>query len=382
MTRVRKSTARLRGRPQYFRVDTGHPLAKGLRFLFAGDGVGNDTVWDSSPARNHGTASSAAASWWTWDAYLRRWTLLFPFSKKVYLPVDMVNGLSQLSMAAWINLDQFNVDYGVVLGWSKTSANDAFRAALCTRSTGALEFGGRAPDTQAYGAWTTTATMSARQWHHVAMTADLPSKVVNLYIDGKLQSLAATGTFTNAAFDNTNSAVLGGGIGTLGLYLNGSTIDSGVWSRVLSPGEISSLADPSNLLLDGLLVPPLSRRQMEMPGEPPITVSSVLCDLAQAGASGLQVCLFSDNTIGFAGSGGPAAAVRTGTTYNDGSPHQILVTRSGTTYTLYVDGVAIGSDATGTAPTLTRLALGNNIGETKPAGVQVFEGFLVNRVLT
>jgi hypothetical protein len=49
--------------------------------------------------------------------------------------------------------------------------------------------------------------------------------------------------------------------------------------------------------------------------------------------------------------------VITTSTYLDGAWHNVIVTRKGTTYVLYVDGVSIGSSG-GTAPTYGRFYLG------------------------
>lgn len=87
------------------------------------------------------------------------------------------------------------------------------------------------------------------------------------------------------------------------------------------------------------------------------TAGTVAFDVAQAAAVGLRVTWEASGALRMQGSGGPGAAVTSGTGFADGNPHVVQITRVGTTYTFWLDGVLVGSDATGTAPTYTRLAL-------------------------
>lgn len=96
-----------------------------------------------------------------------------------------------------------------------------------------------------------------------------------------------------------------------------------------------------------------------------------LIDLGQSSATGgLQLSMAADGTIGIANTGGPTNTVFTTTAKNDGKWHHFAATRSGTTYTVYVDGQSIGSTA-GTVLTYAYAIIGRNIGFT-----QYFSGFL------
>jgi hypothetical protein len=86
------------------------------------------------------------------------------------------------------------------------------------------------------------------------------------------------------------------------------------------------------------------------------TTSMRIFDLAQAATIGTQITMGS-GVIGLDNSGGPTSSVSTGSGMNDGQWHHVVVTRSGTTYTLYVDNVSIGTSG-GTAPTYTRVFIG------------------------
>lgn len=83
-------------------------------------------------------------------------------------------------------------------------------------------------------------------------------------------------------------------------------------------------------------------------------------ELAQAADSGIQVVHNSDTSVRVDNSGGPTSNITSGTGLNDGNFHRVSVTRSGTTYTLYVDGSSQGTSG-GTAPTYTRMSIGVGI---------------------
>lgn len=84
-----------------------------------------------------------------------------------------------------------------------------------------------------------------------------------------------------------------------------------------------------------------------------------MLDLAQAAADGLQLGVMATGQLMVDNSGGPTTLISTAGSVCDGGSHAALVTRSGTTYTLYVDGTSIGTSG-GTAPTYTRLFSGTN----------------------
>ncbi|MBP7937361.1 MAG: chitobiase/beta-hexosaminidase C-terminal domain-containing protein [Phycisphaerae bacterium] len=74
--------------------------------------------------------------------------------------------------------------------------------------------------------------------------------------------------------------------------------------------------------------------------------------------AGLQlVANPSNGTIRIDNEGGPASEVSSGTGMNDNNWHHAAVTRSGTTYSLYVDGVLVGASG-GSAPDYTSTKMG------------------------
>jgi hypothetical protein len=112
------------------------------------------------------------------------------------------------------------------------------------------------------------------------------------------------------------------------------------------------------------------------------SADATLIDLAQAGASGLQLIMqATTGKVGITNNGGPGASVLTAGSKADSVPHSLMVTRSGSTYSVYVDGTLVGSDATGTAPTYTRFSKGAKIGGTAFLHCDILGTQVYNRAL-
>jgi hypothetical protein len=103
---------------------------------------------------------------------------------------------------------------------------------------------------------TSLVSVSANVLRHVAASAigartsseeDTNSLI---YIDGAL----SLGTF----FSDHGYAVVSS-VGKNYAATNGWIADAMIWSRVLAASEISALADPSNVMLSGLILPPRRR---------------------------------------------------------------------------------------------------------------------------
>jgi sialidase-1 len=88
-----------------------------------------------------------------------------------------------------------------------------------------------------------------------------------------------------------------------------------------------------------------------------------ILDFCQAGGSGFPGINIKMGEVGNAGklaldnSGGPTTELTTATTINDGLWHHAAVTRSGTTYTFYVDRQVVGTSG-GTLLTYTQMLVG------------------------
>jgi hypothetical protein len=85
-----------------------------------------------------------------------------------------------------------------------------------------------------------------------------------------------------------------------------------------------------------------------------------MAELGQTAGNGIQPSMATNGTVLFDNSGGPTSSVSTSTAKNDGKWHFLAITRSSTTYSLYLDNEFIGSSG-GTAPTYTKFYLGSGI---------------------
>lgn len=105
----------------------------------------------------------------------------------------------------------------------------------------------------------------------------------------------------------------------------------------------------------------------------------VILDMALAGGSGHRIVLYPDYKVGYLGPAGESCT--SGTSFKDGSPHSFTIQIVGGTAYLLADYAEIASVAV-TPDTVTRMALGSDIGETAPANVTVHEAFYLEQALT
>jgi hypothetical protein len=80
-----------------------------------------------------------------------------------------------------------------------------------------------------------------------------------------------------------------------------------------------------------------------------------ILDFATASGIGLQITIGATGRVGFDNSGGPSTELKGAEGYNDGTWHHVAAVRTGTTYTLFIDGTQVPGSATGTAPVYSRL---------------------------
>ncbi len=96
-----------------------------------------------------------------------------------------------------------------------------------------------------------------------------------------------------------------------------------------------------------------------------------IADLAQAATLGLQISMSATGTVGIDNTGGPTGSCFSSATYIDNKWHFVQVTRSSTTYTVYIDGGAAACTSGGTAPTYDDLYVGT---EHPGVGTSYFPG--------
>lgn len=254
-------------RPQEFDLNLDCNLGKGL--VFAGLGRFPKTAHyrDSSPYGNHGTLTdmavpATATSGWAWDNYLRRMVCKFDGSN------DYINLGATLSVAHPLFLSSILT----IACWHKSAGDYTTAQALVAnfasdgnKSNYALVFG---YTDNKYGFWnysgggdiTNSTAISTDAWRHIAVTRSggTGSWPIALFLNGVADG---TGTYTenpNATVDSISAIGRAGGYPT-GYRMNGYLTDVCLWNRALSLSEIRQLADPSNYLLSGLILPPRRR---------------------------------------------------------------------------------------------------------------------------
>jgi hypothetical protein len=235
-------------RPDYFALDPCHDLAQGLVFAGFGRFPGGYRYDDATESMfgggNHGSLTNMdPASDWVWVPELGRFAQAFSDAK-------YISSVSKVG---------FSGSVGTFASWEKwinpTGAKQLF--AYRRGSSHQIRVLGydSNPNFFIYDSTTTIkrrlASVLGRgltgSWVHIACTWNLGE--LNIFINGRL----ANGTLTGA----------GTGIFDFGLsdawQIGGSEISAAdplIFNRALSPGEIATLADPSNVMLDGLLVAP------------------------------------------------------------------------------------------------------------------------------
>lgn len=230
-------------RPDNFRLKYDHPLAHGL--IFAGLGLvhGNFYYYDSSLYQRHGTLLNMEATDWVWDTTLNRWRTDFGGTNEcASIPFEAIP--QPFSVAAWVYVDATGTSrYAVSLN-NPASGNDQYY--LGYRSGLGFGFWQRT-DATFYGSY--GADISGL--HHVVGVANSPASRI-AWVDGVEQAEETTSRV------HTTISTLD--IGRLGdstpSYSIQNTADVCVWRRRLSASEIQQLANPFNVMLSGLIVPP------------------------------------------------------------------------------------------------------------------------------
>ena len=215
----------LRQRPISFLLKSDHPLAKGL--VFAGLGRCHNSLryQDSSPYGRHGTlVNMEPATAWQFSTELGRWV--------VYL--DGLNSGDYLSLPGLAN-----GTYSVAF-WGHNTATETYSYLFDARVSGGT---GWCYVTNGNGAIVIPAGDG-----QIRYVNGVPSSTDS----ATLAHYAVTGITLNATtliFGAENSL-------RADQRYKGTIADITIWNRVLSTAEIQQLADPSNVMLSGLILPP------------------------------------------------------------------------------------------------------------------------------
>jgi hypothetical protein len=236
-----------RWRPAYSRLNMRHPLANGLVFAGLGGGASTNAYLDSSPYGNHGVLTwMDAATDWVWSSTLNRFVLDFDGTND-YVAWSGGTAISGnvSSLSCWIMCRTYDTA-GFVFFGTNTGGNCYWQ----WQNTGVVFIQGVAT-TNSSGA------INDSVFRHICCTSSGSLLAVHVNgVQGMTRAIAPT-----ALAAGVKSFGIGDWVGSLGgnFSLNGQMTDVLFHNRVLSPSEISALADPSNVMLSGLILPPRRR---------------------------------------------------------------------------------------------------------------------------
>lgn len=257
-------------RPDTFRLNTDAQAAQGLVFagLAPGGLVGGTHYHDSSLYGNHGTLTNMdPATDWVFDPILNRWRVDYDGSNdyaNLGLPtLNLFTGYPAITTSCWIKTTQ--ATRGAVLGSYNGSSPfyefDISRGADASNASKLWCGARRATTGTDLYAYTTDDTVATNgEWHHLAYVMRLVANTVAIYIDGQPEDI----TYVTQNYGAVGSALTTrymlvaalNNAGTAANFIAGSLSDVLCHGRELSQAEIQQLADPSNTLLSGLILPP------------------------------------------------------------------------------------------------------------------------------
>ena len=255
---------KLRQRPERFTINRDHPLVKGLVFAGLGNLPGSKKAVDSSYYRNHGTLTNmaipaTATSGWKYVPKLGRWGWAFDGSNDFITCGSRVYPGDTITISAWVKRTwSSNTAYRSIATWNYNFGSDSGITFVASAAITVLDwvagdilfFGKGSAATSYPRAIASHGTLVDGSWHLI--TGILGPAIAQLYLDGRPLAMRISAP---AAVPATTGNFLIGSCATED-YQDGSMSDVGQWNRVLSPAEIRILANPSDPMLGGMLLPP------------------------------------------------------------------------------------------------------------------------------
>lgn len=243
-------------RPLEFRICGGHPLAQGL--VFAGFGRHafsthyHDSCADMDRPGNHGTLTGMTGADWIWSS-IGRFCTSHDGAAKYITRTGAVVLAEPLTLLCWIYPTGLEaVEYVMSLG--NDGANGMFGLRIAGTTAGDPITAYSANDFGISGI-ATGPGLTINTWQCVAATfASTTSRTA--WRDG-VAGTPNTTSVTSCTPDFTTIGALRRS--SVANYFTGYIADAMIWNRVLSLSEISAMADPSNAMLSGLLLPPRRR---------------------------------------------------------------------------------------------------------------------------
>jgi len=268
-----------RHRPPTFRINRQSILGSGLVFAGLGGGASTNLYADASGYGNNGTLTAMDASTdWLWDSTLGRWCTDFDGSNDI-IRFPQLALQPPISFHAWINLAAVN-RYGAVTATGNMGATANNGAMLQARATGAIGVGYGSGATEAPNVrrllYSANTLYAAGEWVPVCGIIHALGNSMSLYVRGVNVSGTYSGDYAGAiGYDGQPGKLMEGN----NAFVIGKLSDPLIYSRALSAAEIAQLADPSNVMLSGLILPPKRRIWAAVTAAPPAeTLVAGICE--------------------------------------------------------------------------------------------------------
>lgn len=241
-----------RTRPESFRLNRQHPLNRGLVFAGLGIGVGSTEYYDSSSLKQRGTLFNMdPAVDWLWAPELNRFCCktLAASSQYIDLGKPLLSG-------------DFSVSF-----WLYPTTPGTFFSQYATGAAGRTEWYIGAANVYAIQIAATTDTncgaVTYNKWAHISITRS--GSTCAFYLNGLVNSamMAAYNATQIVQTVNTQIARAGTSYGTT------KTCDMLIHHWAIPQSYAQQLADPSNVMLSGLILAPRRRFWTTEAGAPP-----------------------------------------------------------------------------------------------------------------
>lgn len=306
-------------RPEYPQLNYGHSFANGLMFggLLPSRFVGTTWFHDSSLYGNHGTLTAEPATDWVFSPAINRWALDFATNDCISCNTKLFSTSSAdepLSFGMWLKTTSA-ANAGLIGQYVGGDTNRFIFNVSINSSTKLGYFHGGS-------ICNTTQAVNTGAWIHVGFSRTAAG-AVTLYVNG-----VADGTGTaNKAFANNNTYI-GSYDASVG-FLTGQFADPMLAKTVWPATVFQQLADPSNVMLSGLILPPTRKLWPVAVGGAPAGIS------ASAVCTGTNATVSANATVRVA-----ASAVATGTSGT---------VAAAATVTIAATSACVGGNATTTA---------------------------------
>ena len=227
-------------RPLFPRINRNSPLAKGLVFAGLGGGASTLQMVDSSGYGNHGTLTNMdPATDWVWVPELGRWGIGFSGVNNELVQIPKALG-DVKTISLWAVQAQ-----GSYVHWTGASWNlKVIRFNTTANATGVVyvQYDGVSPY------WSSVPNPKDEAITHFVF--QFTPTTVTMFRNGVSWGPKTVSVSFDSPIEMSNPELQ---------PLTGPLADFMAWNRALSPSEIQQLADPSNVLLSGLILPPVRR---------------------------------------------------------------------------------------------------------------------------